>query len=227
MLSVLMLAALTQPGDCRFKADWWLPVDVDARTANGAKLGVFRARFDTDVPAPKAEVVLRKDVAEISLAHRGAHVKFSTSKLPVSTATRMYELFKISRVVGDAVMINGERVLCSELRLFIPSPSKRAKRPKLVTDETSASDEGERTAERLRNQIEVEFHSDVSLKPRRIGTPRTSSHYRVKRLLPELHSLNLKVNLFRPRSGPTTPSKTSRSSLAPRNSGVAAIRNDH
>lgn len=149
MISALVLTLLAQTEECRFQADWWLPFDVEVQTLGGAMLGKIPARFDTDVPAAKANVVLRDQLAEVVLSHRGARLKFVTKALPFSAPSEPLE--------------------CASLRLGTPTRSPDAWRfPRMApAREPTATEAGARTAELLHSQVEVEFNGSVEVRVHR------------------------------------------------------------
>lgn len=142
MLGMVMVAVLAQSGECRFKADWWLPTPVET------SLGRLDARFEgAEIPAPKADVSLTNSGANVSLVHRGAKVKLFVKQLPVSSKSPLQfgfgyrparsSLLTVTRVDGAFVEVvpwlspgssfkrafRPKRVACTDLRLSAPVDS--------------------------------------------------------------------------------------------------------
>lgn len=158
MLGMVMVAVLAQSGECRFKADWWLNFDVEVTTLNGEMLGKIPARFDTDVPAAKADVVLRDGLAEVVLSHRGARLKFVTKALPFSAPSDPLD--------------------CAALRLGSPATSPHALLATIApADEPKATEAGARTVELLRGQAEIVISPE---------SPRSKTELRVHRTCPNV-----------------------------------------
>lgn len=140
MLGMVVVAVLAQSGECRFKADWWLPVVVNVSSEQGAKLGSV-GWSSIDEKAPRVEVELNDDGARLSMTHQGTSLTLRSTKLPVSAKkppsfghgytavpTSLFEVVRIDGAFVEVIPWRSEdftsrvswkpqRIRCSELRL--------------------------------------------------------------------------------------------------------------
>lgn len=145
MLTMTLAVLLTQSSECRFSADWLVPMRVDLVTARGEKLGsMFRSRE----VAAKADVLLRGSSAVVTIHFKGAQLEGRVRSLPVTSSaspnfgfgfrTVESSLLSIARSDGNSVDVTPWKFSDVETRFKWVAQSVPCSSLKLGTDEIAS-----------------------------------------------------------------------------------------